>query len=168
MQEFDPSARGKVKGFLRVGGKAPMGGKVSACCEDRTFVPDVNGAYTLEAPAGWHEVWFAAHGGVGESRLVEVVAGETRIEAEMDLLPWPVVNDARPGDPCPRHPAHKLRVAAPGVRITLDDLEVFARYPFPGDANWGRCLVGFVGCGELLRCEACAEEAGRAMAEDDD
>lgn len=166
MQEFDPSARGKVKGFLRVGGRAPVGGKVSACCEERLFVPDVNGAYTLEAPVGWHEVWFAAHGAVGDSRLVEVVAGETRIEAEMDLLPWPVVNAARAGDPCPRHPQHRLRVAAPGAMFALDDLEVFARYPFPGDANWGRCLPEFVGGGELLRCEGCANEATEASLED--
>jgi hypothetical protein len=165
MQEIDSSARGVVRGFLRVGGKAPVGGRVTACCEERTFTPDVNGAYTLDAPAGWHELWFAAHGAVGDQRLVEVIAGETRVEAEMDLLPWPVVNGARPGDACPRHPQHRLKVAAPGMTFELDDFEVFARYPFPGDANWGRCLPEFVGCGELLRCEACAQQAAQAVAE---
>jgi hypothetical protein len=43
---------------------------------------------------------------------------------------------------------------------------VFARFPFPGDKNWGRCLPEFVGGGELLRCEQCAIEAGRADEED--
>jgi hypothetical protein len=165
MDDFDSGTQGRVRGFLRVGGRAPAGGKVSACCNERTVAPDVNGAYTIEATAGWHELWFAAHGAVGESRLVEFVTGETRVEAEMDLLAWPVVNDARAGDGCPRHPQQKLTVAAPGATFKLDDFEMFARYPFPGDANWGRHLPEFVGCGELLRCEACAQAAARAVAE---
>ena len=165
MGNLDVVARGTVRGFLRVGGRTPVGARVSACCDDRTVEPDVNGAYLIEAQAGWHELWFAAHGAVGESRLVEFLGGETRIEPEMDLLSWPVVNAARPGDRCPRHPDHKLTVAAKGATFELDDFEMFARYPFPGDADWGRCLPEFVGCGELLRCEACAQAAGRAIEE---
>ena len=165
MPNVDVVARGSVRGFLRVGGKAPVGGKVSACCDDRTVVPDVNGAYTIDAQAGWHELWFAAHGGVGESRLVEFVAGETRVEPEMDLLAWPVVNAVRVGDRCPRHPGTRLKLLSKGVTFELDDFEMFARYPFPGDANWGRCLPEFIGGGELLRCESCAEDASRAVEE---
>ena len=161
-------SRGRIRGLLTVGGKPPAGGKVSSCCEDGHVVPDVNGAYTLEASSGWHELWFAAHGGVGDSRLVEFTAGETRIEAPMDLLPWPVINAARAGDRCPRHPDQKLRLCEAGASYALDDLEVFARYPFPGDANWGRCLPAFVGSGELLRCDTCAREAEKASEEDED
>jgi len=165
MKHIDSGSRGRVRGLVRVGGTIPVGARVSICCEEGAAIPDVNGAYTLEAPAGWHDLWFAAHGAVGESRRVEIVGGEVRVEPEMDLLPWPVVNAACPGGACPRHPASRLRVVAAGTTITLDDLELFARYPFPGDANWGLCLPEFVGYGELLRCETCAQEAGRAMNE---
>jgi hypothetical protein len=142
-----------------------MGGRVSACCEEKVAVPDVNGAYVLEAPIGWHELWFAAHGAIGDGRLVEFAAGEPRVEPEMDLLPWTLVNDARAGDPCPRHRDQVLRLCTDSTLIYLDDLELFARFPFPGSADWGRCLTSFLGKGEVLRCESCAREAELAAAD---
>src|SRR5690349_14925506 len=134
---------GRVRGFLRVGGKPPMGGKVSSCCVEGFVVPDVNGAYTIEVPDGAHDFWYAAHGAVGQGRRVECAGGETRIADEMDLLPWPRINAVAIGDPCPRHPETKLRRAETTIVITLDDFEAFALFPFPGDPEWGRCLPEF-------------------------